>query len=227
METTTWDLIGRLALGIFLSGVIGLEREIRQKQAGLRTHALVGLGAALIIEVSAYGFNGVVLPGKIVLDPSRVAAQVVSGIGFIGAGLIFVRQDFVRGLTTAASVWVTAAVGLAAGAGLWQIAVATTLFALAVVEGLELVEAWVRPGGRSLIILGITYPEDSETALDEIIRICDSDGSSIMSTELTRQSGEAPTVRARLTVNSTQRQSELARRLSRISGVLNIYAEQE
>lgn len=227
METTTWDLIGRLALGIFLSGVIGLEREIRQKQAGLRTHALVGLGAALIIEVSAYGFNGVVLPGKIVLDPSRVAAQVVSGIGFIGAGLIFVRQDFVRGLTTAASVWVTAAVGLAAGAGLWQIAVATTLFALAVVEGLELVEAWVRPGGRSLIILGITYPEDSATALDEIIRICDSDGSSIVSTELTRQSGEAPTVRARLTVNSTQRQSELARRLSRISGVLNIYAEQE
>jgi putative Mg2+ transporter-C (MgtC) family protein len=114
----SWLQIGELGLALLLSACIGLEREIRQKNAGLRTHALVGLGAALFMLVSKYGFSDVIETQRIVLDPSRMAAQVVSGIGFIGAGLIFVRRDSVRGLTTAASVWVTAAIGSAAGAGL-------------------------------------------------------------------------------------------------------------
>ena len=109
---------GELGLALLLSACIGLEREIRQKNAGLRTHTLVGLGAALFMLVSKYGFSDVIEAQRIVLDPSRMAAQIVSGIGFIGAGLIFVRRDSVRGLTTAASVWVTAAIGSAAGAGL-------------------------------------------------------------------------------------------------------------
>jgi putative Mg2+ transporter-C (MgtC) family protein len=106
--------------------LIGLEREMRQKDAGLRTHTLVGVGAALFILVSKFAFYDVLEPGRIVLDPSRIAAQVVSGIGFLGAGLIFVRRDSVRGLTTAATVWVCAAVGMAAGGGLWLIAVVAT-----------------------------------------------------------------------------------------------------
>jgi putative Mg2+ transporter-C (MgtC) family protein len=109
-----------------LSALIGLEREMRQKDAGLRTHTLVGVGAALFILVSKFAFYDVLEPGRIVLDPSRIAAQVVSGIGFLGAGLIFVRRDSVRGLTTAATVWVCAAVGMAAGGGLWLIAVVAT-----------------------------------------------------------------------------------------------------
>lgn len=113
-----WLQIGELGLALLLSACIGLEREIRQKNAGLRTHTLVGLGAALFMLVSKYGFSDVIETGRIILDPSRMAAQIVSGIGFIGAGLIFVRRDSVRGLTTAASVWLTAAVGCAAGAGL-------------------------------------------------------------------------------------------------------------
>jgi putative Mg2+ transporter-C (MgtC) family protein len=113
-----WLQIGELGLALLLSACIGLEREIRQKNAGLRTHTLVGLGAALFMLVSKYGFSDVIETQRIVLDPSRMAAQIVSGIGFIGAGLIFVRRDSVRGLTTAASVWVTAAIGSAAGAGL-------------------------------------------------------------------------------------------------------------
>jgi putative Mg2+ transporter-C (MgtC) family protein len=113
-----WLQIGELGLALLLSACIGLEREIRQKNAGLRTHTLVGLGAALFMLISKYGFSDVIETQRIVLDPSRMAAQIVSGIGFIGAGLIFVRRDSVRGLTTAASVWVTAAVGAAAGAGL-------------------------------------------------------------------------------------------------------------
>lgn len=120
-----WKQVGELALAFGLSSVIGLEREWRAKSAGLRTHTLVGVGAALFLLVSKYGFSDVV--GKdVTLDPSRVAAQIVSGIGFIGGGLIFVRGDAVRGLTTAAAVWVTAAVGMASGAGLPILALATT-----------------------------------------------------------------------------------------------------
>src|SRR5262245_53257502 len=113
----TLELLGRLALALALSAAIGCEREWRQKSAGLRTYTLVGLGAALFSIAGAYGFHDEIGNASVPRDPSRVAAQVVSGIGFIGAGLIFVRQDAVRGLTTAAGVWLTAAVGLAAAAG--------------------------------------------------------------------------------------------------------------
>jgi putative Mg2+ transporter-C (MgtC) family protein len=116
---------GELGLAFVLSSLIGLEREWRQKSAGLRTHALVGVGAALFLLVSKYGFSDVI-GSRVALDPSRVAAQIVSGIGFIGGGLIFVRGDAVRGLTTAAVVWVTAAVGMACGAGLPLLALAVT-----------------------------------------------------------------------------------------------------
>jgi putative Mg2+ transporter-C (MgtC) family protein len=121
-----WLQAGELGVASLLSAAIGLERGIRQKDAGLRTHALVGIGAALFMLISKYGFTDVLEARLVTLDPSRVAAQIVSGIGFLGAGLIFVRRDAVRGLTTAASVWVTAAVGAAAGAGLLVLAALTT-----------------------------------------------------------------------------------------------------
>ncbi|MFJ6070957.1 MgtC/SapB family protein [Streptomyces sp. NPDC093065] len=124
-----------LGLALVLSTVIGLEREVQQKSAGLRTHALVGLGAALFMEVSQHGFDNVLGLSHVVLDPSRVAAQIVSGIGFIGGGLIFVRRDIVRGLTTAATVWLTAAVGMACGGGLWALALAVTGAYLLIVRG--------------------------------------------------------------------------------------------
>jgi putative Mg2+ transporter-C (MgtC) family protein len=120
-----WKQIGELALAFSLSSLIGLEREWRQKSAGLRTHTLVGVGAALFLIVSKYGFSDVLGP-NVVLDPSRVAAQIVTGIGFIGGGLIFVRGDAVRGLTTAAVVWITAAIGMACGAGLPILAIVVT-----------------------------------------------------------------------------------------------------
>ena len=118
-------VVGYLAAALGLASLIGLEREYRQKSAGLRTNALVGLGAALFMVVSKYGFFDVLQPG-IRLDPSRIAAQVVTGIGFIGGGIIFVRRSDVRGLTTAAGVWLTAAVGMAAGAGLLAVAAIAT-----------------------------------------------------------------------------------------------------
>src|SRR6201999_4378751 len=117
--------IAYLALAFALSALIGLEREWRQKSAGLRTHTLVGVGSALFLLVSKYGFSEVA-GANVAFDPSRVAAQIVSGIGFIGGGLIFVRGDIVRGLTTAAIVWVTAAIGMACGAGLILLALVVT-----------------------------------------------------------------------------------------------------
>ncbi len=120
-----WLQLGELTLAFVLSALVGVEREIRQKSAGLRTYTLVGVSAALFMLISKYGFNDVLGSGRIVLDPSRVAAQVVSGIGFIGGGVIFMRRDVVRGLTTAASIWLTAALGMACGAGLPVLAVAT------------------------------------------------------------------------------------------------------
>ncbi|MBS4074703.1 MgtC/SapB family protein [Ameyamaea chiangmaiensis] len=122
-----WTQLGELALAFVLSSLVGLEREVRNKSAGLRTYTLVGVASALFMLISKYGFNNVLTPGLVVLDPSRVAAQVVSGLGFIGGGVIFMRRNVVRGLTTAASVWLTAALGMACGAGLLVLAVATTL----------------------------------------------------------------------------------------------------
>src|ERR1700735_3256334 len=122
-----WLQLAELGFAFVLSALIGLEREVRQKSAGLRTYTLVGFSSALIILISKYGFTDVIQQDRIVLDPSRIAAQVVSGIGFIGGGVIFVRKDIVKGLTTASIVWLTAAVGMAAGAGLPILAVAVTL----------------------------------------------------------------------------------------------------
>jgi putative Mg2+ transporter-C (MgtC) family protein len=127
--------LGELGLAFLLSSAIGVEREWRQKSAGLRTHTLVGVGSALFLIVSKYGFSDVLTPGAVVLDPSRVAAQIVSGLGFIGGGLIFVRGDAVRGLTTAAIVWMTAAIGMACGAGLALLAVAATVLHFVVALG--------------------------------------------------------------------------------------------
>src|SRR5699024_8541373 len=113
----TWEtVLIRLALASVLGAIIGLERERKDWSAGMRTHMMVCLGAALIIIVSAYGFQDVLQKDNVVLDPSRIAAQVVSGIGFLGAGIImFLKPGFIRGLTTASGLWTVAAIGLAIG----------------------------------------------------------------------------------------------------------------
>src|SRR5580658_3340478 len=116
-----------LGTAFLLSAAIGLERELRHKSAGLRTYTVVGTAAALFLLISKYGFMDVLADNRVVLDPSRVAAQIVTGIGFIGAGLIFVRGDRVSGLTTAATVWLVTGVGMACGAGLLLLATAVTL----------------------------------------------------------------------------------------------------
>lgn len=135
-----WALIGRLLCASLLGGLVGFERERLLWAAGLRTHMLVCIGSCLIIIVSAYGFHDVIGDKNVVLDPSRIAAQVVSGVGFLGAGTILFRGEAVKGLTTAASLWAVAGIGLAAGSGLYVGAVASTVIVLAVLAGLKPIE---------------------------------------------------------------------------------------
>ncbi|MFD5226640.1 MgtC/SapB family protein [Microbacterium sp. NPDC058342] len=117
-------MLPELAVALVLSMAVGLERQLRSKNAGVRTHALVGVGSCLFMLVSKYGFFDMMGADVVTVDPTRVAAQIVSGIGFLGAGLIVFRSDAVRGLTTAASIWLVAAVGMAAGGRLFIIAAA-------------------------------------------------------------------------------------------------------
>jgi putative Mg2+ transporter-C (MgtC) family protein len=131
----------RLGVAAGLGAAIGLERERLERAAGLRTHAIVAVSAALMIIVSAFGFDDALGPDRhAVLDPSRVAAQVVSGIGFLGAGVIIFRKNAVRGLTTAASVWAVAGIGLAAGGGLIAPAFVATGIILVIQAGLRPIE---------------------------------------------------------------------------------------
>lgn len=124
------ELIARLFLAAFLGSVIGLERERLLWAAGLRTHMLVCVGSCLIMIISAFSFFDILGTPNVSLDPSRIAAQVVSGIGFLGAGAILMRNNIVHGLTTAASIWTVAGIGLAVGGGLYLAAITTTLMIL-------------------------------------------------------------------------------------------------
>ena len=132
----TWEFVLRIFVAALLGGIIGLEREYRAKEAGFRTHFLVALGSALFMIVSAYGFEGAMLTPEHRWDMSRVASQVVSGIGFIGAGTIIFHksENVVRGLTTAAGLWVTAAIGLACGGGMYVLSIASTFLVLVGLE---------------------------------------------------------------------------------------------
>ncbi|MDG0025558.1 MgtC/SapB family protein [Trinickia sp. Y13] len=134
------ELVLRLILAAILGSVIGFERERQSWAAGLRTHMLVCVGAALVMLVSQYGFAEVLSRPNVVLDPSRMAAQVVSGIGFLGAGAILLRGEVIRGLTTAASLWSVAAIGLAVGAGMNTAAIAATIIILAILAGMKPIE---------------------------------------------------------------------------------------
>ena len=137
----TWNFILRLFVAGLLGGLIGLEREFRAKEAGVRTHFIVALGSALFMIISQYAFTGR-------FDAARVAAQVVSGIGFIGAGVIIFQKNVVRGITTAAGLWVAAAVGLASGAGMYDVAVAAAIMTILCLETMHFVNR--KYGERSL-----------------------------------------------------------------------------
>lgn len=158
------------ALRLFVAGamgvLIGLEREYRAKEAGYRTHFLVALGSALMMIVSQYGFAEVLKTDLIRVDPSRIAAQVVSGIGFIGAGTIILQKQIVRGLTTAAGIWATSGIGLAVGAGMYAIGIAATLLVLL---GLETLSYFFKSIGlRNMMI---DFSTDDKEAIKRVSQV--------------------------------------------------------
>ena len=173
MEATYFEITVRLSLALILGGAIGIEREYRAKEAGFRTHFLVALGSALFCIVSQYGF------GIDLKDSSRVAAQVVSGIGFLGAGTIIFQKNVVRGLTTAAGLWVTAAIGLACGTGMYVAAAVATAM---VMLGLEVLHALIPQHGVTTVELSFAAPTKESVWL--FINRIKHDGGEVQSHEL-------------------------------------------
>ena len=167
---------GRQIIELFvafgLTALIGLEREIQGKSAGLRTQTIVGTSAALILLVSKYGFGDVLSPGTVILDPSRVAAQIVSGIGFLGAGIIITRRGAVHGLTTAAAVWESAAIGMASGAGLLLLAFTVTAMHFIIVLGFTPLSRVLTTRLRGSVRLHVTY-QDGRGVLRQLLQACD------------------------------------------------------
>jgi putative Mg2+ transporter-C (MgtC) family protein len=225
-----WLQLGELGLAFVLSMLIGLEREIRHKSAGLRTYTLVGFAAALIMLVSKYGFTNILVNDRVVLDPSRIAAQIVTGIGFIGGGLIFVRRDSVRGLTTAAIVWLTAAVGMACGAGLPILALAVTAGHFVVVLGFPYIAARLPKSRWTPSLLQVSY-QDGREILRDVLVICTQHHFTVSRLQVERDAaesshpaGEERTVTVILEIQGTGSVSKLAAKLADIKGVVAVNA---
>lgn len=224
---STLTEVALLLLAFVLSALIGIERERNHKSAGLRTHILVGLGAAVFTLVSIYGF-GAVLGPHVSLDPSRIAAGIVSGIGFLGAGVIFVRQNIVNGLTTAASIWMTAAIGMATGAGMVIIAVAATGLHLLTVSVLTVVARYLpKPRGHRVFV--VTYKE-AHGVLREVLARSTTLGykAALTTTNKVEIRGEAATIESHLHFEGGKGTIEnLVEQLSEIKGVISVHVTRE
>jgi putative Mg2+ transporter-C (MgtC) family protein len=233
-----------LTLAFALSALIGVEREIRHKSAGLRTYTLVGFAAALIMLVSKYGFMDVLQADRVVLDPSRIAAQIVTGIGFIGGGLIFVRRDNVRGLTTAAIVWLTAAIGMACGAGLPILALFVTALHFVIVFAFPYIVARLPNSRWTPSALQISY-EDGRGVLRDVLVACTQQEFAVSQVKVEREAdasldagnsadvgaaGQTASSKSRrivtvaLEVQGTRSVARLAAKLADIPGVVGVNA---
>jgi len=162
----TTEFILRLFIAGILGSIIGLDREYRAKEAGYRTHFLVSLGSALIMIVSQHGFGEILDTPNVNLDPSRIASQVVTGIGFIGAGTIILHKQIVRGLTTAAGIWATSGIGLAIGAGMYELGISATILTLI---GLEVLSFLFKSVGMKSSV--VEFSTDNKETLNRITKL--------------------------------------------------------
>ena len=219
-----WRQVGELLLAFVLASLIGLERQLRGKSAGLRTQAIVGTSAALIVLVSKYGFGDVLASGRVVLDPSRVAAQIVSGVGFLGAGLILTRRGAVRGLTTAAAVWETAAIGMAAGAGLPLLAGVVTVLHFATVFGYTALARHL-PGSRTTAVRLRVHYLDGQGILRRILSASTSGGwavSDLTSGDAADSESHGRTVEVAVGLSGSGSSGDLLAQITDIPGVLGV-----
>jgi putative Mg2+ transporter-C (MgtC) family protein len=161
-ELSWVDVAFRLLAAGVLGGAIGLEREVREREAGLRTHLLVSVGSALFFLISAYAWTDWTFSQRsgVTYDPTRIAAQIVTGIGFLGAGAIIRQGLSIRGLTTAATLWLVAAIGMASGAGYWEAAVIATVGAIITLWPLRIVAhrmmTYLRPGDEQRLVVELS-----------------------------------------------------------------------
>ncbi|MEG2156339.1 MAG: MgtC/SapB family protein [Bacteroidaceae bacterium] len=176
------EFVFRLLVAAVLGAMIGLEREYRAKEAGYRTHFLVALGSALLMIISKYGFSDVLSENLVRLDPSRIASQVVTGIGFIGAGTIIFQKHVVRGLTTAAGIWATAGIGLAIGAGMYMLGIVASFLVLAGLELLRII--FKNIGLRSVIV---EFSTTQKSTLIQVTSMFQSEDYHVVSYEMTQQ----------------------------------------
>jgi putative Mg2+ transporter-C (MgtC) family protein len=221
-----WRVIVDLLLALVLCTVIGIERELAAKSAGLRTHALVGVGSAAFMLISKYGFGDLLGLEHISLDPSRVAAQIVSGIGFIGGGLIFVRRDAVRGLTTAATVWGAAAVGTAAGAGLPLLAVAGTVVHYLITRGFRPLSRALARSSAAPRPVHVSYL-DGRGVLRDVLTLCTERGFAVAGMTVDREDpgdGDGTPRSAAVTLSLLGRipQHPLTSELAELPGVIGV-----
>lgn len=212
----------RLLISAALGGVIGFERERLDRGAGLRTHALVATASALFTIISAYGFQDVVIPNRTVaVDPSRIAAQIVSGIGFLGAGLIILRRNTVYGLTTAASVWAVAAIGMACGAGMFAPAAVTTGIFLIILSALRPLEQRLFGHKRTApVTIRLRRQEGQVAAIEAAVR-----ASGLELLQLAFKSDAQPdegVITLELQGGNTEQVAALAERLQAIAGIKEI-----
>jgi putative Mg2+ transporter-C (MgtC) family protein len=205
------DLIVRLLLAAFLGAAIGLERELHDHPAGMRTHLLVSLGSATFTVLSIFAFAA---PGA---DPGRIAAQVVSGIGFLGAGAILKYGASVRGLTTAASLWAVAAVGMAAGSGAWMVAVAATVIVIVSLWPLHLVEARLTGGGHGR--LRVRLEASDSHALGLLLEALAGRGANVRHLASTRTAGGGHQVDLEIRGRSAREASQILDELEAVGGI--------
>jgi len=219
VDLPLWEIALRLALAAVLCGLVGLERETRGQVAGLRTHVVVGLGAALFTLVSAYGFADAQRGAG--YDPSRVAAQIVSGIGFLGAGAILRQGANVRGLTTAATLWAVAALGMAVGAGGYLAAVlATAVLLVSVVLLRQIRTPVIRALRRNLVTLDLRL---DPAALDAALGLLRAEGGTVRSMTSEIERGEQ-SVTLELRIPPGFDLQAAMRRLAAIEGVRGVGA---
>lgn len=215
----TLEFILRLAVAAALGGLIGLEREYRAKEAGFRTHFLVALGSALFMVLSMYGFDSMINQStqKLSYDPSRIASQVVPGIGFIGAGIIIFQKHVVKGLTTAAGLWVTSAIGLTCGAGMFILAAATTVLVLVGLEALHFVSS--RFATRSILL---TFNSDKQETIQNVLLSMRKAGIDIDSYEMqktTQPTGTSYQVSMEIKVKREEYQTRIMQFMEKMNGV--------
>jgi putative Mg2+ transporter-C (MgtC) family protein len=218
-ELSSLDIVLRVVLAAVLGGAIGLERELRDREAGLRTHLLVSVGAALFTMVSAYAWTDWQFSQRegLVFDPTRIAAQVVTGIGFLGAGAIIRQGLSVKGLTTAATLWVVAAIGMAAGVGYYEAAFVTTALVLVSLWPLRILAYRLSAGTR---------PEEAHLAVDlpagasavSVLEAAEKAGAEVTSLEF-EEEGDRRRIDLRVRLGRGRSQAELIDALTQVEAV--------